>query len=180
MSDRVYPINASVALPSAVVESSSDPARVVTYHESLVPLLDRQLGACRRSGSHLAVLSINVDNIETVRRRHGTAMKDKILQSVWNRLKRRLRASDIAFHANEGDFAAILLDASGMAATVVDARLSAVLCEPYCINEMEIALSVHTGFAVFPQAGETGEELVSAAVQARTRSTPSTADGRRT
>ena len=174
MADHVYPINASV---HAAAEPM--PARPAIAQESLVPMVDRQLGACRRSGSCLALLSISVDNIETVRQRHGAAFEDKILHSIWSRLRGRLRASDIAVHADQGDFAAILLDASGMAASVVDARLTAALCEPYCIDELEIGLSVQTGFAVYPQSGETGEELVKAATRAKNRGTHGGVDSRR-
>jgi len=179
MPDHVYPINAAAALQPDLAPAGSGAARESTNQESLVPLVDRQLGACRRNGGCLTVLSISVDNLATLRQRHGPAMEDKILHSVWGRLRGRLRASDIAVEADEGHFAAILLEASGSAAVVVDTRLTALLCEPYCIDDIEIALSVHTGFAVFPQAGATGEELVNAATRAKERGVRAKFDSRR-
>jgi diguanylate cyclase (GGDEF)-like protein len=133
----------------------------------LGPTVDRQLGACRRNGKSLAVLSISLDSLEAVKQRYGHAVQNQVLHAAWKRLRSRLRASDLAVRVGSDEFGAILLEAAGPAAAVVDARLTDLLSEPYRIGALEIGISVCTGVAVYPQAGSTGEALAGAATHAR-------------
>ena len=167
MPDHAFQLNAPTVMLPPAVDADLAPSTSVPNHAPFGPTVDRQLAACRRSGKSLAVLCIHLDSLETVRQRYGHAVQNQVLHAAWNRLRSRLRASDLAVRIGSEEFGAILVDASGSAAAAVDARLTDVLCEHYRIGALEIGISVRTGVAVHPQAGSTGEALVSAATQAR-------------
>ena len=149
------------ALPGAGATTSRH------HRATLVPLVDQQLAACRRSGASLVVMSISLEQLDAAEQRHGPAIRHRLLQAAWTRLTNTLRASDIAVHVGHDELGAIVLRAAEPAAAVVDARVIAALCAPYSIAGVDIALTARTGFAVYPQAGITGEDLVRAAHEAR-------------
>lgn len=167
MPDPAFQPLAVLALPKPAAKARAVPATSLPEHAPFGPIVDRQLAACRRNGTTLVVLSIGLAGLEAVRECHGHAVESQLLQAIWNRLVTRLRGSDIAVRAGGAEFGAILLNAGAAIAALVDARLSEELCEPYGIGAREIVISVRTGVAVYPQAGNTGEALVQAAIRAR-------------
>ena len=120
---------------------------------------------CRRNGTSLVVLSIGFDGFESVAQRYGSAVESQVLHAAWNRLKNHLRASDQAERVGEREFGAVLLNAGGLAAAIVDARLSDTLSRPYGIGAHEIVISARIGVAIYPFAGITGDALAAAAAQ---------------
>jgi len=168
MPDHAFQLSAPTAMLRPPAEARPAPSTGLPHRAPLGPTVDRQLGACRRNGTSLAVLSISLDSLETVKQRYGHAVQNQVLHAAWNRLRSRLRASDLAVCVGSDEFGAILLDAAGPTAAVVDARVTGVLCEPYRIGALEIGISVRTGVAVYPQAGSTGEALAKACRQAAT------------
>jgi len=152
---------ATVSVPAVMLRPSVD--------ATLGPMIDRQLAACRRNGTSLAVLSIGLGGLEIVKARYGQAMQDLVLQAAWNRLRSRLRASDLAVRTGSDEFGAVLLNAAQPAAAVVDARVTDELSAPYSLDTLVIEVSVRTGVAVYPQAGSTGEALLRCARAASVR-----------
>jgi predicted signal transduction protein with EAL and GGDEF domain len=133
----------------------------------LGPIVDRELAACRRSGTSLVLLCIGIVDLHAVGQRHGDEVEQQLRHAVWSRLKHQLRGTDLAVCVADDEFGAILPNAAWPAAAIVDARVCRALTQPYGIGTLEIAIAVRTGVAVFPRAGTTGEALVAAAEQAR-------------
>lgn len=167
MPDHTFPLSAPTATLRSVAKAGGASAAALPRGTPFAPLVDRQLAECRRGGTTLAVLSIGFDGLEEVGQRHGHAIESQLQHAMWNRLRSRLRASDLAVCIGAGEFGAILVNAAGMAAAIVDARVSEALSQPYGIGTLEIAVRARTGVAVYPQAGSTGEGLVAAALRAR-------------
>lgn len=133
----------------------------------LGPTIDRQLAACRRNGTTLAVLSIALGGVEIVKARHGQATQDRVLDAAWNRLRSLLRTSDLAMHTAADEFEVVLLNAGQAAAAIVSARVIDALSAPYELHTPALTVSVRTGAAVYPPAGSTGAALLRCARQAR-------------
>ena len=167
MPDPAFPPGAALVMPILSAKARAVPATSLPAHAPFGPVVERQLAACRRNGTSLVVLSIGLGGLEAVRQCHGNAVESQLLHAVWNRLRSRLRASDLAVRHGSAEFGAILLNAAGPAAAIVDARLSEALSEPYGIGAREIVISIRTGVAAYPLAGSTGDALVQAAIQAR-------------
>jgi diguanylate cyclase (GGDEF)-like protein len=134
---------------------------------AFVPVVDRQLAACRRNGTSIVVVSVALEGIEAIAARHGQAIGNQLLQAAWHRFRSRLRGSDVTLHLVGAEFGAVLLNAAASAAVSVGARLPAALAELYSIEALEIGISAKVGLAVYPQGGTSGEALVRAAVRAR-------------
>jgi diguanylate cyclase (GGDEF)-like protein len=162
MPDHAFQVSASTVAPRAGAEASAVPVAALPNRALLGPIVDRQLAVCRRNGASLVVLSIG---FESLAQRYGSAVETQVLHAAWNRLKNHLRGSDIAVRVGGHEFGAVLLNAAEPTAVIVDARLSAVLSQPYGIGALEVVLSARMGAAVYPQAGSTGEALAVAAVK---------------
>jgi GGDEF domain-containing protein len=165
MTDHVIPLNAPrVPLRSAAQTDGVAPDGLPP-HTPLGPVIDRHLTACRRSGAPLVALSIVIDGLESAGEWYGEAVKNQLRNAVWDRFRRRLRATDLTVCIGGVEFGAILLNVGAPVAAVVDARLSKALSQPYGIGGLEIVLSVRIGAAIYPQAGSTGAALAAAALE---------------
>lgn len=167
MTDHACPSNATNAMPRGEDGASAVPESGLPGPEPLGPIIERQLSACRRNGTMLAVLSISLHGLDAVRHCHGAVIEAQVRQAAWARLRSRLRGSDLAVHIGGDAYGAVLLNAGRLAAGLVDSRVAGALCEPYGIDTLGIVISVRSGVAVFPQAGSNGAALAAAAAQAR-------------
>ena len=130
--------------------------------------IERQLAACRRHGTMLAVLSIGFEGLHAVADLHGREVESKLVRALWTRLCRDIRAVDVAQQVSADEFALVLLDVTRRTTAVVEARLAALLAEPLRIDGLRLGTTVCTGVALFPDSGASGDELLQAASQART------------
>jgi diguanylate cyclase (GGDEF)-like protein len=131
--------------------------------------IDRQIVSCRRYGSRFAVLCLAIDNLGAVEQRYGPLIEHKLLCAAWARLAAGLRAQDLACHTGRGEFGAVVRNVLAPAAAGIAARITHLLCQPYCIDELEIRLVVSAGCAMYPQDADNGDTLAAAATQARLR-----------
>jgi len=164
------PDNASQATPQTVAsrpsaQTGSLPAPGLPQCEAFGPVIDRQLAVCRRSGTSLAVIVIGLDGFESIEPQYRHAIENQLLYAAWNRLRGRLRATDLPVRIGETEFGVVLPDAAGATAAIVDARLMDSLSQPYGIGALEVVLSARVGVAVYPQSATTGEVLATAARQ---------------
>lgn len=134
---------------------------------AFVPVVDRQLAACRRNGTSIVVVSVALEGIDTIAMRHGQAIADQLLEAAWHRFRSRLRGSDVTLRLDGTEFGAVLLNAAASAAVSVEARLPGALSELYSIEALEIGIAVRVGLAIYPQGGSSGAALVRAALRGR-------------
>lgn len=165
MPDHAFQLSAPNVPLRSSAKASAVPATRLPSRTPLGPIADRELAACRRYGTSLAVLCIGFSGLESVAQSHGEAVEEQLLHAVWSRLRNHLRSSDVPVHVGDREFGAILLRASASTAAIVDARLTDALSRPYGIGALEIVISARIGVAVYPHAGATGEALVGAATQ---------------
>jgi diguanylate cyclase (GGDEF)-like protein len=166
MPDPAFQVIASTTVaPRPGADAYAVPGAELPNCALLGPIVDRQLAVCRRNGTSLVVLSIGFDGFESVAQRHGLGVESHVLHAAWNRLRNHLRGTDVAVRVDQREFGAVLLNAGGLAAAIVDARLSDTLSRPYGIGAHEIVVSACIGVAIYPFAGSTGDALVAAAAQ---------------
>lgn len=132
-----------------------------------LPAIERQLAACRRHATSLAVLSIGFEGLHAVADRHGVEVEAKFVSALWTRLVHHVRAVDIAHQARADEFSLVLPDASRRTAAVVEARVATLLAEPFRVDGIRLGATVSTGVALFPESGATADELLRSAREAR-------------
>jgi diguanylate cyclase (GGDEF)-like protein len=158
----------------------------LAHHDALTGLVNRaylmvQLRQAtlraRRSGRTLAVLFFDLDNFKQVNDVLGHEAGDKLLQVIATRLSGSARAGETVARLGGDEFVVILEDVAGEQMIGAERGPDGVLvkiCEPAqrlltALGEAtEIAgapihPSASVGMAVFPQDGETPEELLRAA-----------------
>ncbi len=167
MPDHAFQVSTPTVALRTSAETGSAPTGGLPRCEALGPIVDRQLAACRRNGTSLAVIVISLGGLESIEPQYRHAVENQLLYAVWNRLRGHLRATDVSVRVGATEFAAILPDAAEAAAEIVQARLIDSLTQPYGIGALEIVMSTRAGAAVYPQAGTTGEALATAARQVR-------------
>ena len=167
MPDHAFQVSTLTVAPRTSAEAGSAPTAGLPKCEPLGPIVDRQLAVCRRNGTSLAVIVIGLEGLESIEPQYRHTVENQLLYAVWNRLRGHLRATDLPVRLGAAEFGAILVDAAGPTAAIVDARLIDSLSQPYGIGALEIVISARTGTAVYPQAGTSGEALAGAAELAR-------------
>jgi diguanylate cyclase (GGDEF)-like protein len=142
-------------------------------HDSLTGLANRslfreianqQLLVCQRESTHLAFLYIDLDDFKTINDTEGHAAGDELLRQVGERLRERIRGSDVAARLGGDEFAVLLIGASRKTATAVAEALMNSLSAPFTLeSDVEISISASIGVATFPESGNSTESLLSLA-----------------
>lgn len=132
----------------------------------LLEHLEHAIHAAKRTGEHAALLLLDLDNFKTLNDTCGHSAGDQLLQIIARRFTERLRSQDIVARLGGDEFVILLealsvdrdqaaVDARGVAGDLLD-----TLSQPVTIDGIEHATSGSLGITVFPQAGDTPEELL--------------------
>jgi len=146
---------------------------LLAFSDPLTGLANRALFAdrlcqtaldARRDGHGFALLMLDLDGFKPVNDRHGHQAGDAVLQEVAGRLLTCLRAAETVARFGGDEFAVLLpwLKHRGDAAAVAE-RLLAAIRQPIVVGELRVMLSATAGIAVFPEHGNTVEQLLVAA-----------------
>ncbi|GGC80793.1 putative bifunctional diguanylate cyclase/phosphodiesterase [Marinobacter halophilus] len=140
------------------------------YHDLLTRLPNRALfkdrlelaiTQARRSEQKLAVMFLDLDRFKVVNDTLGHAMGDRLLQAVTHRLEKCLRRGDTLSRFGGDEFTLLLPsihspeDARGIAKKLIQA-----LKDPFQLGNHEVFVGVSIGIAVFPDAGNTMDQLI--------------------
>ena len=158
---RVTPEDLRRALRYAIErQRGQEHLTYLAFHDALTGLPNRALledrfgqalAHARRTGSHLALLFLDLDGFKAVNDRQGHDVGDALLQEVAARLAGCTRGSDTIARLAGDEFVALLPGADEMAATAVAAKVLAVVGVPYHLPGLAaIALTASVGISVYP------------------------------
>ena len=126
-------------------------------HERLVQVL----AMARRERRMAAVLFIDLDNFKRVNDSLGHHAGDRLLCEVARRLTAGLRHSDVVARLGGDEFVAVLADVtSAQVAGLVAAKLLAAIGLPVGIDGHQVATTPSIGIGMYPEHGDTAEELL--------------------
>lgn len=123
--------------------------------------LKQALNKARNYGSSLAILFMDLDHFKEVNDTLGHPVGDKLLQAVAKRVGERLRELDTLGRLG-GDEFLVLLEHSvsrESAARVAD-KIIQSLTEPFSLDGHEIRIGVSIGISLYPDDGDTTDDLV--------------------
>lgn len=122
------------------------------------------LNHARRHGQHLAVLFIDLDGFKLINDRHGHDVGDELLREVAQRMLAHVRSVDTVARVGGDEFVVVL---SGLTSPTehenVRTKLEHVLRRPHVVEGRRLRVGVSVGASVYPDHGETLEELVAQA-----------------
>ncbi|MBC7858571.1 MAG: diguanylate cyclase [Burkholderiaceae bacterium] len=132
--------------------------------------LGQALALARREGQSGALLFLDLDRFKQVNDQLGHAAGDALLVGVAQRLREQVRESDTVARLAGDEFTVILprLATLEAAAGIADKILDAIAA-PFAIAGAELTIGISIGIALFPQHGETVEEVLNAADHAMYR-----------
>jgi diguanylate cyclase (GGDEF)-like protein len=126
--------------------------------------LSRAIGRAQRKGAPLAALFIDLDRFKSVNDALGHDIGDSVLKLIAERLRNNVRIGDFTGRWG-GDEFVVCLEDFGEAANAAAAaqKLLLVLSERYEIGSSEVYATPSIGIALYPESGETAEQMVRAA-----------------
>jgi diguanylate cyclase (GGDEF)-like protein len=147
-------------------------ADALTGLENRLSLREAYDGALERVGRDgvLAVHCLDLDRFKAVNDTYGHPVGDALLQAVSERLRRVLRAGDVAARVGGDEF--VLLQVSAQHTGEADLfarRIARAVAEPYSILGRQLSIGTSVGYAFFPEHGRDLDELTAHADEALIR-----------
>ena len=138
-------------------------------HDSLTGLTNRsyynnrlneELNHCKRSGSSLALLFIDLDGFKGINDTLGHEVGDKLLVELADRLKSRVRNTDVVSRLGGDEFTLLITDSQHpeQIGSVAELVLKA-FNDPVRIDGHEIRIGASIGIAIYPADGVTADSL---------------------
>jgi diguanylate cyclase (GGDEF)-like protein/PAS domain S-box-containing protein len=164
-----------VATSTDITERKRAEAQMLhlAQHDALTGLPNRLLfhdrlglamAHCRRKGGQLAVLLLDLDNFKEVNDAFGHRAGDWALREAAGRLRVALRESDTVARIGGDEFALILPDLPDVdAATLIAGKIAIELERPVELETGAWRPNASLGIALFPNDGESAEQLLQSA-----------------
>ncbi len=159
----------AVGMIMLLLEDQLEYNKYLALHDELTGLPNRRLfqdrldGAierARRSGSHVALLLVDLDNFKLVNDTAGHHVGDQLLKQVSHLFTGRVRRSDTVARTGGDEFSVILEEPMTSAdATRVARTLTQLLDEPFTFGDHAVRVGASVGIAVFPEDAADSESL---------------------
>lgn len=153
-----------------LLEKAVDQMKHMAYHDALSGLPNRRLylekleSAIRAAGQtsqKVAVVFIDLDRFKNVNDTFGHEFGDLLLQEFAQKLQENLRSDDTVSRQGGDEFTLILNNFHSQQDMVpLIRRLQSALEKPLTIQGQELHVSMSIGIAVYPEDGETPDELL--------------------
>jgi len=122
--------------------------------------LTQAIRTAQRETGHVALLFLDLDGFKGVNDTLGHHIGDLLLQQVADRLRATLRESDTAARLGGDEFAILLPTEQAAGAEIVSRKLLQAVDAPYQVEGHRLVVSASTGIALFPDHGNSTEELM--------------------
>lgn len=153
-----------------LLEKAVDQMKHMAYHDALSGLPNRRLyleklesalTAASQTSQKLAVVFIDLDRFKNVNDTFGHEFGDLLLQEFAQKLQENLRSNDTISRQGGDEFTLILNNFHSQQDMVpLIRRLQSALEKPLTIQGQELHVSMSIGIAVYPEDGETPDELL--------------------
>ena len=120
----------------------------------------RVLKESAKKKTSFAFIYIDLNNFKSINDVHGHVTGDKLLKALGERMKHSLKKEDIIGRIGGDEFIILLNPSDHSTAKEVIKRLRNSICRPFSIDGKSFTVDFSAGVAVYPQDGDTVEELV--------------------
>ena len=162
----------------ALHRATHDPLTGFLNKKALIEDLKRHILLSKRHGRKLALFFLDLNSFKPINDTYGHEVGDLVLKRVADRLKTLFRESDLMARAGGDEFiiAALNIVGSSDVNVLVD-RIKEVIGEPIdglvgdsgdtssLATDVPLRVGVSVGVAIFPDHGETADELIEFADQ---------------
>jgi diguanylate cyclase (GGDEF)-like protein len=177
--------NTVLAIVRDITERKAAEAKIynLAYYDELTDLPNRELfiqsleqtiALAKRDGEKFALLFVDLDRFKRINDTLGHTIGDELLKDVANRLSKCTRSTDSVTHLDSGvgefiDLARLGGDEfviklygidSEQSVAMVAERIIGALTPPFTCAGHQFVVTPSIGIALYPQDGETGENLL--------------------
>ncbi|NEX64010.1 EAL domain-containing protein [Noviherbaspirillum sp. 17J57-3] len=171
--EKLKRVNAALEAEIAERRQAEERAQALATRDSLTGLLNRRSlteqlehAAVRaaRQQEHLALLFLDMDKFKSINDTYGHDAGDDLLVQMATRLRSAVREADIVARLG-GDEFVILMEGlpSYAAAAQVAKKILAATAKPFNVQSQQVRTSVSVGIAMFPDDGQTVQDLMRSA-----------------
>ena len=121
---------------------------------------EKELNRARRYTQPLSLVILDLHRFKEVNDKHGHPRGDEVLRVTAVTLKKALRTSDSAFRIGGDEFALLLPQTDSPQALALSRRIETVFAEMIRPLQLEVAVSMDHGLAIFPQDAEQADQLI--------------------
>jgi diguanylate cyclase (GGDEF)-like protein/PAS domain S-box-containing protein len=122
--------------------------------------LSQALAVSRRNRSPLAVLLMDLDSFKEINDTLGHQSGDALLEDLGHRLEKCVRGADTVARLGGDEFGFLLVDVTAPGAAEVVDRIRQALSEPFRLHGLTLQVEASIGIALFPDHGESADELL--------------------
>jgi diguanylate cyclase (GGDEF)-like protein len=126
--------------------------------------LQAEVAFCRRHGTDLGLVMIDIDYFKSINDRHGHPVGDAVLQQLASRIVRQVRTEDIFARIGGEEFAVVLrgINIDGCCRLAERLRVS-IAGSPFRVDDLILPVTVSLGCASLSGGGVTTKALIASA-----------------
>src|ERR1700757_3692477 len=147
-------------LKTLQLNAVTDPLTGLYNRRLFTETFEKELNRSRRYGSPLGLVVLDLHRFKEVNDKHGHPRGDEVLRAAATTLKKALRTSDSAFRIGGDEFALLLPQTDAEQALALSRRVETVFAEMIRPLQLEVAVSMDHGVAIFPQDAEQADQLI--------------------
>lgn len=137
-----------------------DPLTGLTNRSRFLEQLLQAIESAQHDRCNLAVLFLDLDHFKEINDTQGHAVGDQVLVAVGQRFAAVLSENEMLARMGGDEFVVVAAAAEQSAALQVAQRLQQALASPLEVNDQYYSLRVSIGIALFPDDGQTPDELL--------------------
>src|SRR5215831_4174107 len=167
-------------LKTLQLNAVTDPLTGLYNRRLFSETFEKELNRARRYGLPLGLVIMDLHRFKEVNDKHGHPRGDEVLRAAAATLKKALRTSDSAFRIGGDEFALLLPQTDAEQALALSRRVEAVFAEMLAPLQLQVAVSMDHGIAIFPQDAEQADQLIRLRTSVFTARSTKTTEGRLT
>ncbi|SEO42467.1 putative bifunctional diguanylate cyclase/phosphodiesterase [Aquisalimonas asiatica] len=141
----------------------TDPLTGIANRRAFIDQANRHMALARRENRAMGLLFIDLNRFKEVNDSLGHSVGDDLLNQITARISRICRTSDLLARLGGDEFGLLLPLTGADGALAMAARIHDALLEPFDLAGEAIQCGTSVGVAVFPDHGETVDDLQQAA-----------------
>lgn len=126
----------------------------------LAERVQEAIARAQQGGAGFAILFLDLDRFKIINDSLGHHFGDRVLQLVAQRLQACLRQSDMLSRLGGDEFVVYLDGGTSAVAESVAQRMIADMLRPFALDGMGMSVQCSIGMALYPQDGQTLDELI--------------------
>lgn len=145
-------------------QANYDSLTGLANRDLFIDRFEQSLALAKRDKTMLAVLFIDLDGFKNINDTFGHANGDVLLKSTAERLQHSVRTTDTVARLSGDEFAIMLCNDNDVYSNEkVAAKVLKTLAMPFQLSEKDAYVSASIGIAIFPDDGQSTDELLAKA-----------------